>query len=62
MPLGRIESKKVGNAIPNPRDKNIKAEIVIGCDIPQPIAAPIYGPVHGVATITVKKPNRKEFE
>ena len=58
---GTSDNNKVGKATPNPKNINTSIDINGGCTKPHPIAAPIYGPVHGVATITVNNPNRTEL-
>ena len=60
-PDGMAESTIVGKATPRPSDKKIKRDTKNDWDKPHPIAAPINGPVHGVATITVKHPNNNEL-
>merc|ERR1711991_965350 len=58
--FGKIDKVKYGNAIPVPKDIKINKTSYVLAVTAYPIALPIKGAVHGVATITVNSPIKKD--
>ena len=58
---GKIDNKIKGNENPIPSARKIRNDENPGCNIANPRAEPIKGAVHGVATITARKPVANEL-